>query len=49
VWLFDTPNIGPGSMPIDQIALDKNGADAVFDNVRVTRCMSPSRSTRRAG
>ena len=33
VWLFDTPNIGPGSMPIDQIELDKNGADAVFDNV----------------
>ncbi len=33
VWLFDTPNIGPGSMPLDQLALDKNGADAVFDNV----------------
>lgn len=30
VWLFDNPNIGPGSQPIDQIALDKNGADAVF-------------------
>jgi hypothetical protein len=33
VWLFDTPNIGPGSMPIDQVALDKNGTDAVFENV----------------
>lgn len=33
VWLFDTPNIGPGAMPIDQVALDKNGADAVFENV----------------
>jgi hypothetical protein len=25
VWLFDTPNIGPGAMPIDQISLDNNG------------------------
>jgi hypothetical protein len=33
VWLFDTPNIGAGSMPLDQVALDKNGADAVFENV----------------
>ena len=33
VWLFDTPNIGPGATPIDQIALDKNGTDAVFENV----------------
>jgi hypothetical protein len=33
VWIFDTPNIGAGSQPIDQIALDKNGADAVFNNV----------------
>ena len=33
VWVFDTPNIGAGSMPIDQISLDKNGADAVFENV----------------
>ena len=33
VWLFDTPNIGPGAMPIDQVALDKNGADAVFEAV----------------
>ncbi len=37
VWLFDTPNIGPGSMPIDQIALGDNGADAVFENVAGTK------------
>jgi hypothetical protein len=33
VWIFDTPNIGPGSQPIDQIALDANGSEAVFNNV----------------
>lgn len=33
VWLFDTPNIGAQSQPIDQKALDKNGADVVFDAV----------------
>jgi hypothetical protein len=33
VWLFDSPNIGAGSMPIAQVALDKNGTDAVFDGV----------------
>jgi hypothetical protein len=33
VWLFDSPNIGPGAMPIDQVALDKNDIDAVFDAV----------------
>jgi hypothetical protein len=33
VWVFDTPNIGAGSMPLDQIALDKNGIDAVFEGV----------------
>jgi hypothetical protein len=33
VWLFDTPNIGAGSMPIDQVSLDANGTDAVFQNV----------------
>jgi hypothetical protein len=31
VWVFDTPNIGAGSMPIDQIALDKNDVDALFE------------------
>jgi hypothetical protein len=33
VWVFDTPNIGAGSMPLDQIALDKNDLDAVFEGV----------------
>ncbi len=33
VWLFDTPNIGAGSQPLDQIALDKNGTVADFANV----------------
>lgn len=33
VWLFDSPNIGAGSQPIDQAALDKNGAQAVFEGV----------------
>jgi len=33
VWVFDTPNIGPGSMPLDQVALDKNGIEAVFEGV----------------
>jgi hypothetical protein len=33
VWLFDSPNIGAGSMPVDQASLDTNGAAAVFENV----------------
>ena len=33
VWAFDTPNIGPGAMPVGQVALDKNGAEAVFNDV----------------
>ena len=33
VWIFDTPNIGAGSMPIDQVSLDANGRQAVFENV----------------
>jgi hypothetical protein len=33
VWVFDTPNIGPGAMPLDQVALDKNDLEAVFNNV----------------
>ena len=31
VWLFDTPNIGPGSIPIAELSLEKNGAVATFD------------------
>lgn len=33
VWLFDTPNIGPGAMPIAQVSLGNNDLDAVFDAV----------------
>ncbi len=33
VWLFDSPDIGPGAIPIDQITLEKNDADAVFEGV----------------
>ena len=33
VYLFDSPNIGAGSIPIGQIAIEKNGADAVFEDV----------------
>ena len=33
VWLFDTPNIGAGSMPIGQVAIEKNGTNAVFENI----------------
>src|SRR6478735_3396732 len=33
VWVFDSPNIGAGSMPIGQVALDKNDTDAVFDGL----------------
>ena len=33
VWVFDTPTIGPGAMPLDQISLDKNDSEAVFDGI----------------
>ena len=33
VWVFDTPNIGPGSMPIGQVSLDRNAIDAVFEGI----------------
>lgn len=31
VWLFDTPDIGPGSMPVAEAAVAKNGETATFD------------------
>lgn len=31
VWLFDTPDIGPGSMPIAEAAVAKNGEAATFE------------------
>ena len=33
VWLFDNPNIGPGSTPIDQMSLAKNGGQVEFQGV----------------
>ena len=33
IWLFDTPDIGPGAIPIAEQALDKNGATAEFADV----------------
>lgn len=33
VWLFDTPNIGPGSMPIAESSIDSNGGAATFNDV----------------
>lgn len=31
VWLFDSPDIGAGSMPIAQMSIAKNGDVAAFD------------------
>ena len=33
VWLFDTPDIGPQAMPIDQLTLEANGTEAAFEGV----------------
>lgn len=33
VWLFDTPDIGPGAMPIAGLSLDTNGSLAAFDGI----------------
>src|SRR5262245_61243821 len=33
VWLFDTPNIGEGSIPIAEFSLDTNGGTATFESV----------------
>jgi hypothetical protein len=37
VWIFDTPNIGPGAMPVDQVSIDKNDVEAVFDGVALDK------------
>lgn len=31
IWLFDNPNIGPGSDPIAEQSLDSNGGAVTFD------------------
>ena len=33
VWLFSSPEIGPGSMPIAQLTVDANGGVATFHGV----------------
>lgn len=33
VWLFDTPDIGPGAIPIAEQSLDKNDTTAAFSDV----------------
>lgn len=33
VWLFDTPDLGPGAIPIAEQSLDKNGETAAFSDV----------------
>jgi len=37
VWLFDSPDIGPGSMPIAELSIDANGNVATFDGVDAAR------------
>ena len=37
VWLFDTPDIGPGSMPIAELSIGKNGDTASFDSVTAAK------------
>lgn len=33
VWLFTTPDIGPGAIPIAELSIEKNGGVATFPNV----------------
>ena len=33
VWLFDNPQIGPGSIPIGEMSIEKNGGTASFTGV----------------
>ena len=37
VWLFDTPDIGPGSMPIAELSISANGGTASFDGIDAKR------------
>ena len=37
VWLFSSPDIGPGSMPIAEISIDANGALATFEGIDADR------------
>jgi hypothetical protein len=33
IWLFDSPDIAPGSIPVAELSLEKNGDVASFTNV----------------
>jgi hypothetical protein len=33
VWLFNSPDIGPGSIPVAELTVDKNGGTATFEGV----------------
>ena len=33
IWLFDTPDIGPGAMPVAQLSLAQNGGAVTFSEV----------------
>ena len=37
VWLFTSPDIGPGSMPIAEVSIDANGTLATFDGIDAER------------
>ena len=37
VWLFSSPDIGPGSMPIAQTSIERNGTAAIFENIAEER------------
>ena len=37
VWLFDTPDIGPGAMPIAELSIEANGAVAAFEGIDAQR------------
>ena len=37
VWLFASPDIGPNSMPIAELTVDKNGGVATFDGISAER------------
>ena len=37
VWLFASPDIGPGSMPIAELSVEANGTLATFDGIDAER------------
>lgn len=37
LWLFDTPDIGPGSMPIAELSVGKNDDTATFQSVTAAK------------